>query len=102
MAETILERKSKEVKVLDETTQALLASMEKNDRKHRFWQNIALISLLFLAVLGLGYQDYLAQQSKHHIDCIIKLSETPIPADAKSRYIAINTINDTCQIKFTR
>lgn len=99
MAKTILEKKSKEVQVLDETTQALLTSIENKDRKRRFWYTIAFFMLLTVGIVGVYYQNYLASQNKQHIDCIIKDLSTPLPQGSRSKYIQI--LSSECHIKFT-
>lgn len=99
MGKTILEKKSKEVKVLDETTQALLVSIEQKDRKRRFWYTIAFLMLLTVGIAGVYYQNYLAAQNKEHIDCIIKDLSTPLPQNSRSKYIDV--LSNECHIKFT-
>lgn len=95
MGDAALELKSKQVKVLDESLQAKLGSIDNNIKKHRFWQNVALASLLVLAVASFGYQDYLFQQQKKHTDCIVKLLATPSRAGQTRRIADLST----CQIK---
>lgn len=100
MGKTILEQKSKEVKVLDETTRELLASMETKDRKRRFWATIAFGIIIVGLGMGIYYQSYLAAQNKQHIDCIIKDLSTPLPAGSRSKYI--ENLSSDCHIKFTQ
>lgn len=103
---TILEQKSKEVKVLDETTRELLASIEHKDKRSRQWQMFAFSALLLVGVIGIYKQNQIAGQSKKHIDCIIKDLATPPPKNASpnaKKYIDIrSTLSSDCSIKFTQ
>lgn len=98
MSTTILEKKSKEVKVLDETTKELLASIEHKDSRRRFWSTVAFVALLVAILLSILYQFRLATQSKNHIDCIVKLFSTPIPKDSRTKFIS--DAYTTCNIRF--
>ncbi len=97
-----LDQKTIEIQHLDQATQSILLKIDINDRRLRLSAYAFMSLLLIIGIAGIFYQNHLATESKRHIDCIIKLSETPIPKDAHSRYIAINTINNTCQIKFNK
>lgn len=97
---TVLEKKSKEVKVLSETNQEILNAIEKSNKKRRFWANIGYAALLLAIFLGIYYQFSLAAKNTRHIDCIIKLSETPLKPGDRAKYI--DNLNNTCQIKFIK
>lgn len=96
---SVLEQKSKQIRVLDATTQALLADIAIKDRKQRFWASVAFALLMVVGVVGLYYQNYLSVQNKAHIDCIIKDLATPRPPDTQQKYIEL--LGNECHIKFT-
>lgn len=98
MSKTILEKKSKEIKVLDEATRELLAGIEYKDRRRRFWSTVAFVALLVAILLSILYQFRIATQSKNHIDCIVKLFSTPTPKDSRTKFIS--DAYTTCNIKF--
>lgn len=79
---------SQEPLVID--TAALMLSIARNNKKSRLWAAIAtaiLIGTLFTGVVGIYYQNSIANKNKQHIDCIVKLFTTPLPPGAKSRVI---------------
>lgn len=73
MRKTILEKKGEQIKVLDETTRELLASMERKDVRRRYWASLAFAALLMVGILGIYRQNQIANNNKQHIDCIVKL-----------------------------
>lgn len=103
MAKTLLEQKSKEVKVLDETTRELLASIEHKDRRRRQWGTLAFCALLTATGIGIWATYDQGVIGRQHTDCIIKDLTTPIPPDAKSKYIDIHSrLTADCKIKFVK
>lgn len=91
---------------LTEATSDLMSKIEHANSKARTvgMITIALILLLVaLGVIGIYKQNQLAAQAKDHIDCIIKDLSTPIPANAKSKYIDYQTrLSADCHIKFVQ
>jgi hypothetical protein len=86
---------SEKAHAIDATTQAVLDNLHRKDRRLRFWA-ISLFFILFaVGIIGIFYQNKLANQNKQHIDCIIKLFVTPAHP-GQTRQIADLT---TCQIK---
>lgn len=92
---TVLEQKAKQVKVLDQVTQDLLASFEAKDRKRRNWTTMAFCALLLAISIGIYYQFDLAAQNKRHIDCIVKLLATPTQTGQTRHIVNLSS----CQIK---
>lgn len=79
-----------------------IAEVARKNRSFRAWATISLVALfatLTLSVVAIYQQNHLANQSKTHLDCIVKLFSTPIPADKKTRFIS--DPNNTCGIKFS-
>lgn len=94
---SILEKKSQEVQVLDETTRELLASIERKDKRRRFWGTMAFLILFLTGITSVYYTIALSRQNKEHIDCIVKLLATPQKPGTTHKFIS----GDTCNIKFT-
>lgn len=84
--------------VLDEATQALIQSIEAKDRRFRRWFILSWTVLLVIGIAGIYRQNDIASQNQKHIDCIVKLFTTPLPASAHSRQIA--NPSTSCNIKF--
>lgn len=100
---TVLEQKSKEVIALSDSNQALLDAIEHNNRRRRFWANVASVAILFAISLGIFYQFSLAAQNKKHIDCIIKdLATPPPPGTSPNAKKYISDLATECNIKFTQ
>lgn len=79
-----------------------IAEVSRKNRNFRLWASVSLVALLItlaLSVAALYQQNHLAAQNKDHLDCIVKLFSTPLPADKKTRFIS--DPNHTCGIKFT-
>ena len=88
------------LEVLDTATQETLTTIRQKDARFRRMAMVFFIVLVAVGVAGLYYQNHLAAQNKQHIDCIIKLSETPLGPTDRAKYIS--TLNNTCQIKFVK
>lgn len=95
-----LQQQVKDIQHLDSATQAIIMRIDKNDRRLRISGFITLAILLIVGIIGIYHQNQLAQESKQHIDCIIKLTETPLGAGDRSKYI--DNLNNTCRIRFTQ
>ena len=100
VARTKLAKKQEEIQHLDTATQAIVQRIDKNNSRLLFSGFLTLIILLAVGIIGIYYQNKLATQNKQHIDCIIKLSETPLPSDSRSKFIT--DLNNTCKINFTK
>lgn len=98
MGKTLLEKKSKEVLVLDSTTRELLRSIEHKDSRRRFWATVAFLCLITVGIIGIYRQNQLADQNKQHIDCIVKLLATPQRPGTTHKFISDPV--QTCNIKF--
>lgn len=83
---------------LDDTIQERLAKQDAQDKKFRISAYILLGLVLILGVVGVYRQNQIATENQKHIDCIVKLFTTPLPATAHSR--AITNPSTTCNIKF--
>lgn len=90
-----VEQKRKELKVLDKETQHIITEMRRKDSRARTISIVFFLVLFTIGVVGIFYQNKLAQANKEHIDCIIKLLATP------SKPGHVRTIHDlaTCQIR---
>lgn len=95
---TKLDRKREEIQHLDEATQTIIRRIDKNDRRLRTSAYIFMSTLLIIGIAGIFYQNHIANKNQQHIDCIVKLFTTPLPANARSR--AIENPSTTCNIKF--
>lgn len=89
---------SEHVKVLDEETQTLLDSVRNKNRKALTWFVVCWTILFLLAVGGIYKQTQIANQSKDHIDCIVKLFSTPTPQGSRTKFIS--DAYTTCNIRF--
>lgn len=102
-SQTILEKKSKEIRVLSEANREILEAIEHSNSRRRFWANLGYCALLLAVLLGIFYQFQLAAKNTHHIDCIIKDLSTPppkgTPPDAR-KYIS--NLETDCNINFTK
>lgn len=88
---------------LSVATEDLMRSIETNNRKARNFGIIAILLLVLIitiGVVGIYKQNTIAVNNQRHIDCIIKLSETPLPANERAKFI--DNLNNTCQIRFTK
>jgi hypothetical protein len=99
MSKTKLEQKTIEIQHLDTATQAIIHRIDKNDRRLRLSAYSFMSVLLIVGVIGIFYQNHLANQNKQHIDCIVKLFTTPAPSGTKLRFI--QNPSRTCNIKFS-
>lgn len=97
---TVLEKKSKEVKVLSDANRELLEAIEHNNQRRRFWASVAFGAVMIAIGLGIFYQFELATKNTKHIDCVVKLFTTPLPANARSR--TISNPSTTCNINFSK
>lgn len=101
MSKSKLDQKHLEIQHLDTATQAIIAKIDKNDRRLRLSAYLLLSILLIVGIVGIFYQNHIATQSKNHIDCIIKDLATPQPAGTNHKYIDIQTsLSSNCKIKF--
>lgn len=100
MTKSRVDKASEHAKALDEETQALLHSVRSKNNKAVKWFVISWTILFLLAVGGIIKQTQIANQSKNHLDCIVKLFTTPIPKDQRSR--TISNPNTTCNINFQK
>lgn len=95
-----LDKKAEEVRVLDTATQDLLATVKNKNNKAIKWFVISWTLLFALGVFGIFKQNQIANANKTHIDCIVKLLATPLPAGSKSR--VLTNPSTTCNIRFTQ
>ena len=95
----MVNKASRKVYTLDIATQLQLAKIERKDRRYRMWATVAFGILFTVGILGIYYQNTLAQQNKTHIDCIVKLLATPIPV-GKSQKVIVDALG-TCNIRTT-
>lgn len=100
MTKTRLLQASEQVERLDKTTQEIISTIESKDRRFRFWGYLSLTLLLIVGVVGIYKQNEIATKNQQHIDCIVKLFTTPLPANERSR--TIQNPSSTCDIKFTQ
>lgn len=98
MTDTLVTKAAKKASVLDEETQALLHSVRRKNSKALIWFVVCWTILFLLAVVGIYKQTQIANQSKNHIDCIVKLFSTPTPKDTRTKFIS--NAYTTCNIKF--
>lgn len=85
---------------LDKETQELLASVRNKNTKALRWFVASWTILFIVGVAGIFYQNEIANANKQHIDCIVKLFTTPLPANDRARSIA--NPSTSCDIKFTK
>ena len=81
--------------VLDQATQALITSIEIKDARFRRYLLVFWTLLFLVAVVGIYNQNVLANKSKQHVDCIVKLLTS---SDRNSK--VITDPNGNCNIKF--
>lgn len=81
--------------VLDQATQALITSIEIKDARFRRYLLVFWTLLFLIAIVGIYNQNALANKSKQHIDCIVKLLASP---DRQSK--VITDPYGSCNIKF--
>lgn len=101
-----INRASEKAHVLDDTIQEILARQDHKDRRFRFSAYTLLGLLLILGILlllrlntSINLQNKIAIKNQQHIDCIVKLFTTPLPASAHAR--TISNPSTTCDINFT-
>lgn len=99
-ARTKVDKAAQYAHTLDEETQATLNSVRSKNNKAIKWFVISWTILFLLAVGGIIKQTQIANQSKNHLDCIVKLFTTPLPKDQRSR--TISNPNTTCNINFQK
>lgn len=95
-----VERASDKAYTLDKETQKLLTSVRNKNTKAIRWFIVSWTLLFVVGVTGILYQNDIARSNKQHIDCIVKLFTTPLPAGARAR--SISNPSTTCNIKFTK
>lgn len=93
-----LNKAAEKAHVLDDTIQEQLARQDHKDKRFRTSAYILLALVITLGVIGIYRQNQIATENQKHIDCIVKLFTTPLPATAHSR--AIENPSTTCNIKF--
>lgn len=98
MTKSRVDKASEHAKNLDDETQALLHSVRSKNSKAVKWFVICWTILFMLAVFGIFKQTQIANQSKDHIDCIVKLFSTPTPKDSRTKFIS--NAYTTCNIRF--
>lgn len=98
MTKSKVDKASEHATTLNDETQALLHSVRSKNNKALKWFIVCWTILFLLAVGGIWKQNQIANQSKNHLDCIVKLFTTPIPKDQRSR--TISNPNTTCNIQF--
>lgn len=86
MTATQVAQKSNQAAVLDAETQSVLHSLREKDRRFRFTATAFFLILFSVGVLGIYYQNELANQNKNHIDCVVRLFTTPV-SPGQGRYI---------------
>lgn len=95
--------------VLGQETDHLLDSVKRKNSR-AIWWFIFSWSLLFLVAVitlffvlrGINRQNQLAQQNSDHIDCVIKVLSTPLPAGSAHKYTDYKSrLTADCHIKFT-
>lgn len=92
--------KTKEAYTLNAEIQAILDSQKRKFNLFYFFLVLFYTSLLIVGMFGIYKQNQIAQQNKNHLDCIIKLSETPLGPTDRAKYI--DNLNNTCQVRFVK
>lgn len=86
---------------LDKASEALRISAKKKWNRAIVLYSVAFFILLLVGVGGIIYQNYLANQSKNHLDCVIKDLSTPQKAGTTHKYIDYkSSLTKDCKIKF--
>lgn len=80
---------------MDKATQALITSIEIKDARFRRYLLVFWTLLFLIAVVGIYNQNVLANKSKQHIDCIVKLLASP-----NRQNQVITDPYGSCNIKF--
>lgn len=103
--ETKIAQAEKKAHYLDEETQALLHSVKRKNSRATTWFVVCFMLLFLLGSItylrvnqSITKQNQIAAKNQQHIDCIVKLFTTPLPATAKSR--TISNPSTTCNINF--
>lgn len=99
MTQTKVAIASRKAHVLDAETQAVLASVKHKNGLAIGAFIVCWSALLLVGIIGIYRQNQIAQTNKEHIDCIVKLLATPIPADKQHKIITDAT--NSCGILFT-
>lgn len=89
------DKASEVARVLDNETQALLASVRKKNALATVAFVVCWSILLLVGILGIYRQNQLATANQKHIDCIVKLLATPSHSGQTRRIFDLST----CQIK---
>lgn len=88
--------------VIDEETQTLLNSVRLKNARALKWGAACFLILFAIGVGGIVWQNRIANQSKQHIDCIIKDLSTPQKPGTTHKYIdPRSSLTRDCNIKFT-
>lgn len=98
MVRTKVQEAANRAHIIDETIQATLHRQERNDRRFRFWSYTTLTIILCVGIVGIFYQNHIANQNKQHLDCIVKLFTIPTPPFARTKFIQNASTN--CNIRF--
>lgn len=98
MTKSEVDKASEHATTLNDETQALLHSVRSKNSKALKWFIICWTILFLLAVGGIWKQNQIANQSKNHIDCIVKLFTTPLPQGSRTKFIS--NAYTSCNIKF--
>jgi len=100
MTETLAVQKSKEAHNINQAAQELIDKIHDKDRRLTFWATTFFSVLFIVGIVGIYYQNKIANQNKQHIDCIVKLFTTPLPPNARTR--VITNPSGTCNINFSK
>lgn len=98
MTKSKVDKASEHATALNDETQALLHSVRSKNNKALTWFIACWTILFMLAVFGIYKQTLIANQSKEHIDCIVKLFSTPTPQGSRTKFIT--DAYTTCNIRF--
>lgn len=89
-----IEKNHKDIKFIDETSRALMESIYRKERIKNFWALVAFGLLLSVGVISIVVQNKLANENSAHINCIVKLFESPNRA-----HLAIVDGQNQCNLK---
>lgn len=98
-----VDKKTEELGHLDTATQEIINRLNNSDRRFRTTRWITLLVVLTVGVAGILYQVHVANQSRDHIDCIIKDLSTPQAPGTTHKYIDVQSVlSKDCKIRFTK
>lgn len=91
---------SEKAKILNAETRTVIDNAKKKNNRAVFVLAICYAILVAVGIAGIYQQNRIAQQNKQHIDCIVKLLATPLPANQQHK--VIDYLGGECHITFTQ